>query len=112
MHAHLTNHLANHYELSVSKVLAGITPIIGIDRSDTTPLHKQIYDSLRTAILSGELSPGQQITSSRKLASEIRVSRFPVLHAYAQLLAEGYFESRKCAGTFVSESLPEQLMSV
>ena len=35
------------------------------------------------------------------------MSRIPVLNAYAQLLAEGYFESRKGAGTFVSDSLPE-----
>ncbi len=40
---------------------------------------------------------------------ELGVSRIPVLNAYAQLLAEGYFESRKGAGTFVSESLPESL---
>jgi GntR family transcriptional regulator/MocR family aminotransferase len=45
------------------------------------------------------------------LAAEIRVSRFPVLNAYAQLLAEGYLESRVGAGTVVSSSLPEQLTS-
>jgi GntR family transcriptional regulator/MocR family aminotransferase len=91
--------------------LAGISPIISIDRSIATPLNKQIYDAYRAAILRGDLSPGQQIPSSRKLAEEIQVSRFPVLHAYTQLLAEGYFESRVGAGTFVSASLPEQLMS-
>src|SRR5262249_45894293 len=30
-----------------------------------------------------------------------------VLNAYAQLLAEGYFESRIGAGTFIASSLPE-----
>ena len=76
------------------------------------PLHKQIYDGYRDAILRGDLKPGQQITSSRTFAAELHVSRFPVLNAYAQLLAEGYFESRVGAGTFISASLPEQLMSV
>jgi len=90
----------------------GVSPIIIVDRDSLTPLHKQIYDAFRTAILRGNISPGQQIPSSRDLAIEIQVSRFPVLHAYAQLLAEGYFESRRGAGTFVSGSLPEQLMSV
>jgi GntR family transcriptional regulator/MocR family aminotransferase len=89
-----------------------ISPIIVVDRKATTPLHKQIYNAFRTAILQGDIRPGQQIPSSRELASEIHVSRFPVLNAYAQLQAEGYFESRACAGTFVSSSLPEQLMSV
>jgi GntR family transcriptional regulator/MocR family aminotransferase len=83
-----------------------------VDREAAAPLHKQIYDAYRAAILRGNLRPGQQIPSSREFASDIQVSRFPVLHAYAQLLAEGYFESRVGAGTFVSVSLPEQLLSV
>lgn len=33
----------------------------------------------------------------------------PVLNAYAQLLAEGYFESRIGSGTVVSRSLPERM---
>jgi GntR family transcriptional regulator/MocR family aminotransferase len=90
----------------------GISPLIVIDRKSPAPLHKQIYDAYRGAILRGDLRPGQQIPSSRVLTNELEVSRFPVLNAYAQLLAEGYFESRMGAGTFVSASLPEQLMSV
>lgn len=87
-------------------------PIFNIDRADHSPLHKQIYDGYRAAILRGDLGPGGQILSSREFASELRVSRFPVLNAYAQLIAEGYLESRVGAGTFVSASLPEQQMSV
>jgi GntR family transcriptional regulator / MocR family aminotransferase len=86
---------------------AGIPPIIRIDREAPLPLHKQVYEAYRTAVLRGDLRPGQQIPSSRELAEEIRVSRFPILHAYAQLLAEGYFESRVGAGTFIARSLPE-----
>lgn len=90
----------------------GMSPIVLIDRSSASTLHKQIYDLFRRAILRKDLHPGEQIPSSRELAAAIKVSRFPVLHAYAQLLAEGYLESRVGAGTFVSGSLPEQLMSV
>ena len=92
--------------------MQGALPTLAVDRRAATPLHKQIYDAYRGAILSGDLSPGQQIPSSRELTSALSVSRFPVLNAYAQLLAEGYLESRVGAGTFVSASLPEQLMSV
>jgi GntR family transcriptional regulator/MocR family aminotransferase len=87
-------------------------PALAVDRKAPTPLHKQIYDGYRAAILSGDLIPGQKVPSSRDLTSTLSVSRFPVLNAYAQLLAEGYLESRVGAGTFVSASLPEQLMSV
>jgi GntR family transcriptional regulator / MocR family aminotransferase len=95
----------------MSSSSAGILPIIVVDRSAASPLHKQIYDGYRMSILRGNLRPGQQVLSSRELATELQVSRFPVLNAYAQLLAEGYFESRVGAGTFVSASLPEKQMS-
>src|SRR5215472_13286529 len=88
-----------------------ISPIISVDRGAGTPLHQQVYDGYREAILRGDLQPGQKIPSSRELASEIQVSRFPVLHAYAQLLAEGYFESQIGSETFISSTLPEQMMS-
>jgi GntR family transcriptional regulator/MocR family aminotransferase len=96
----------------VKSVPHGTLPILAIDRNDPSPLHKQIYDRYRAAILLGDFRPGEQILSSREFAAELRVSRFPVLSAYAQLLAEGYLESRVGAGTFVSASLPEQQMSV
>jgi GntR family transcriptional regulator/MocR family aminotransferase len=96
----------------VNNSLQGALPTLAVDRHAAAPLHKQIYDGYRAAILSGDLSPGQQIPSSRDLTSALSVSRFPVLNAYAQLLAEGYLETRVGAGTFVSASLPEQLMSV
>jgi GntR family transcriptional regulator/MocR family aminotransferase len=97
---------------SMKNLSSGISAFISIDRDAAKPLHRQIYDAFREAILGGDLRPGQQIPSSRELVIEIQVSRFPVLHAYAQLMAEGYIESRIGAGTFVSNSLPEQLMSV
>jgi GntR family transcriptional regulator/MocR family aminotransferase len=95
----------------MKRVASGILPIIAIDRKAPKALHRQIYDAYRGAIVDGRLRPGQRIPSSRVLASEISVSRFPVLNAYAQLLAEGYFESRVGAGTVVSNSLPDQLTS-
>src|SRR5512140_3120298 len=90
---------------------SGIPPVIAVKRNASKPLHSQIYDAYRAAIVGGPLRPGQRIPSTRLLASELRVSRFPVLNAYAQLLAEGYFESRVGAGTVIASSLPDQLTS-
>ena len=95
----------------MKRVASGILPVVAIDRSSSRPLHRQIYDGFRSAILDGRLRPAQRIPSTRVLAAEIRVSRFPILNAYAQLLAEGYLESRVGAGTVVTSSLPEQLTS-
>jgi GntR family transcriptional regulator/MocR family aminotransferase len=84
-------------------------PLIAVDREGEKPLHRQIYDAFRSMILERRLQPGQQIPSSRALAADLRISRIPVLGAYAQLLAEGYLESRSGAGTFVSHLLSDQL---
>jgi GntR family transcriptional regulator / MocR family aminotransferase len=95
----------------MKKIASGILPLMAVDRKLARALHRQIYDAFRTGIVDGSLRPGQRIPSTRVLASELGVSRFPVLNAYAQLLAEGYFESRVGAGTVVSNSLPEQQAS-
>src|ERR1700685_2002161 len=95
----------------MKRAASGILPMIAVDRKAAKALHTQIYDAYRTAIVTGSLRPRQRIPSTRVLATELGVSRFPVLNAYAQLLAEGYFESRVGAGTVVSSLLPEQLTS-
>lgn len=94
----------------MKKISSGVMPIMQIDRRAREPLHRQIYNSYRTAIVEGALRPGDRIPSTRILASELGLSRIPVLNAYAQLLAEGYLEARVGAGTVVSSTLPDQVM--
>src|SRR5260221_9534966 len=93
----------------MKKTPTGIVPIIRVDRRAREPLHRQIYNAYRTAIVDRVLRPKEQVPSTRTLASELGVSRIPVLNAYAQLLAEGYFESHVGAGTVVSSMLPDQV---
>src|ERR1700692_1592703 len=93
----------------MKRVASGILPVIAVDRKGPKPLHRQVYDGYRTAIVEGSLRPGERVPSTRVLAIELGVSRFPVLNAYAQLLAEGYFESRVGAGTVISTSIPDQI---
>lgn len=81
-----------------------------ITPSATTPIYQQLYDYLRTAILSGQLPMGTQLPSTRALADELGVSRNTVLSAYDQLFAEGYLEAIGGKGTFVTHTLPESLL--
>jgi GntR family transcriptional regulator/MocR family aminotransferase len=81
-----------------------------IERGTRMPLHQQIYDGVRRAILGGSLRAGQRLPSTRTLSAELHVSRFPVLSAYEQLLHEGYLEGRTGSGTFVSAALPDDVM--
>ncbi len=81
-----------------------------LDRSIGVPIFRQIHDGLRRAILDGRLRPGQRIPSTRGLATDLGVSRLPVLSAYEQLLHEGYLVGRTGSGTFVSENIPDHLL--
>src|SRR2546430_13824807 len=71
----------------------------------TGPLYRQLYGALRTAILSGALSAGEQLLSTRALAAAVKVSRITVVLAYEQLLAEGYAAARRGSGTYVTAEL-------
>ena len=57
---------------------------------DSGRLTRQIYDRLRTAILSGALPPGYRLPSSRMLAKDFNVSRNTVSAVVDQLAVEGY----------------------
>ena len=93
----------------MKRVPTGIVPVIAVDRASAKPLHRQIYEGFREAIVERRLRAGQRLPSTRGLAGELGISRIPVLQAFEQLLAEGYFESRTGAGTFVAGSLPDDL---
>jgi len=94
------------------RVASGFSPVITLDRRNGKPLHKQVYEAFCAAIVGRNLRAGQKVPSSRSLAVELKISRIPILTAYSQLHAEGYFETRSGSGTFVSSSLPDQWISL
>ena len=83
---------------------------VPLEESSSTPLYYQVYQRLRAAILLGQLSPGTRLPSTRQMASDLGVSRNTMMSAFDQLIAEGYVEGRVGAGTFVSPTLPEELL--
>jgi GntR family transcriptional regulator/MocR family aminotransferase len=64
---------------------------------------------LRRLILDGELPAGSPLPPTRRLASELGVSRSTLVRVYEQMLVEGYLQSRGGSGTLVSEALPAAL---
>lgn len=81
--------------------------LIAIDLASATPLARQVYEAWRRGILDRRFPGGARVPSSRALASELGISRSTVTQAYEQLIAEGYLVSRKGAGTFVTDALPD-----
>jgi GntR family transcriptional regulator/MocR family aminotransferase len=72
-------------------------------------MNRQIYRLIREAILTQRLSARTQVPSSRTLARDLGVSRNTVIYAYDQLLAEGYLETKAASGTFVTDTVPDDL---
>ena len=86
--------------------------VINLDGASADPLYRRLYDELRGAILAGKLVPGSRLPSTRELATELGLSRTTVLNAFDQLIAEGYVEGHTGVGTYVSRSLPEDLLHI
>lgn len=88
---------------------ASTFPFAGIrlDPGSKTPLHRQVQEALRGAILGGQLRSGARLPSTRTLAQELGVSRKTVLAAFNQLHSEGCIESRPGAGTYATCSVIE-----
>ncbi|HET7216336.1 MAG TPA: winged helix-turn-helix domain-containing protein, partial [Terriglobia bacterium] len=85
-----------------------LTPLL--EGATGAPLYKQIYTRLREAVLNRSLSQARRLPSTRSLAANLGISRNTVLTAFEQLLAEGYFETRKGSGTYVAHMLPEDML--
>lgn len=71
----------------------------------------QVYHALRSAILDGRLMPGAKVPSSRALAEMMAISRNSVIAGCERLMDEGYLVTRKGAGTFVAQNIPDASIS-
>ncbi len=65
-----------------------------------------IAQAFRDAIKNGQLAPKETLPSARKLALQLSVNRHTVMAAMAELVAQGWLESRERSGYRVVENLP------
>ncbi|MGY8634935.1 PLP-dependent aminotransferase family protein [Bradyrhizobium sp. 14AA] len=70
-----------------------ISALIDLKRADDEGLVAQLTSQLRNLIATGRLGKGRALPSSRRLASELGVSRNTVTYAFEQLASEGYIEA-------------------
>ena len=52
---------------------------ITLDSNADVPLHRQLYEELRRAILSGRLLPSERIPSTRALSKSLGISRIGLI---------------------------------
>jgi len=75
------------------------------------PLYEQIYQSIREAISSGAIGPGE-VVSEAGIAAHLGVSRTPVREAIKQLVREGLLKVRSDGVAYVPDASPEDVAEV
>ena len=84
-----------------------LTEMARLSADKNLPLHRQLYEALRRAILDGKLGAGDRLPSSRELTQDLGLSRNTVVAAINQLSVEGYLVSRVGSGTYLNDTVPK-----
>ncbi|WP_289297372.1 PLP-dependent aminotransferase family protein [uncultured Reyranella sp.] len=85
---------------------------LALDPSAPEPLHRQIGEQMRRAILEGRLKPGTRLPSSRLMAQDLDCARGTVVLAFDQLVAEGYVVGQAGSAMSVAADLPDEMLTV
>jgi GntR family transcriptional regulator len=80
---------------------------IAIDQKSGVPLYRQIIESVKFAIARGDLEPGDQLPTVRRLAVDLKVNPNTVIRAYREMEIEGVLDTQQGSGTFVTDRRPE-----
>lgn len=75
--------------------------IIIINRSGK-PIYEQITAQVKSAIMSGELQPGDPLPSMRALAKSLHISVITTQRAYEDLQRDGFIDTITGRGSFVA----------
>lgn len=73
-----------------------------LDKSDSTPLYRQLANNLRTRIEQGGIEPGRALPSERDLSLMTGISRVTVRKGVEMLIEEGLLFRKHGSGTFVA----------
>lgn len=87
-------------------------PAIELDRTSSAPLHSQISDPIKRAILEGTLRPGARIENEISLAKRLEVSRPTARQALQSLVEAGLLQRRRGVGTIVAPRPRHQLIQI
>jgi LacI family transcriptional regulator len=77
--------------------------MFNITKDSPIPLHTQLLNELRHAILSGKLKPHEQLPGEYALVTELNISRSTIQRAWQTALDENLIYRIPAKGTFVAE---------
>ena len=84
---------------------------INISLTSDKTMYEQIEESIRQAVLNGELENNHPMPSVRQLAAEINVSTITVKRAYADLEREGILYTVAGRGTYIRLDNKDKIQS-
>lgn len=69
------------------------------------PIYTQLVDKIKLSIVSGQLPPGEKMSTVRELAAEAKVNPNTMQRAFQELEREGLVFSQRSSGRFVTEDM-------
>lgn len=92
------------YIAYIYNITKGCIPLdIIINNSSGIPIYEQIYNQLKSLIVTGKLKEGDSLPSMRLLAKELRISVITTKRAYEELERDGLIETITGKGSFVGK---------
>lgn len=85
--------------------------MIRIDQASRVPIYAQIVEQIKSQIAAGQLTPGDQLPTIRRLATDLRINFNTVVRAYLELESEGLISTKRGRGTFVADSPEEEALA-
>ena len=82
---------------------------IFIDNKSGAPIYDQIYNQIKSAVISGELKENDALPSIRSLAKDLRISVVTTKRAYDEMEREGFIYTLPAKGCFVAPKNTELL---
>ena len=76
--------------------------ILSLDYAGDIPIYQQLRNQIVLGIASGDLAPGEKLPTIRALATELGINMMTVSKAYQILKQEGYIQSDRRSGAWVS----------
>lgn len=85
--------------------------MIRIDPTSRVPIYAQIVEQIKSQIAARQLTPGDQLPTIRRLATDLRINFNTVVRAYLELESEGLISTKRGRGTFVADSPEEEALA-
>lgn len=82
---------------------------IAIDNKSGIPIYEQIYNQIKSQIISSAVAENEMLPSIRALAKELRISVITTKRAYDELEREGFIYTVAGKGCFVAQKNTELL---